>query len=523
MSTSSTTRPAPETTHPAPPDRTGSVPSLLDRLDRSTRPALARALPLVAALVLGLTLPRSPADNLQGLALIGLGLLVGLAAGVTWRSRWALLATPAAFIVGYELSRLPLEGPTVEGPTLSFYGLIALITGRGLIALLIVLPMLLGVGLGLGAAQRRSAAATGAPRPPARLRVAAAVVALAVLAVVVGRPASTAPILAADGEPLAGSIAELTHVEVDGRDLGLMIRGTSTDNPVLLFLAGGPGGTELGAMRRHLEALEEHVTVVTWDQRGAGRSYAALDPTHDYTIDSAVADTIAVTEHLRDRFGQDRILLLGQSYGTFLGVLAVQQRPDLYRAYIGDGQMVDAGATDRITYADTLDWARERGDDRLVETLLANGPPPYEDLLAYEPALSNEPAVYAYDRSANAEGAGGFSESLLVPEYSLVDLFHTFGGFLDTFGVLYPQLQAVDLRETATELDVPVYVLQGANEIDGRRQLLAQWYPQLEAPSKRLVEFETAGHRPLFERPDRFVTFIAETVLPETAGMDVEP
>jgi pimeloyl-ACP methyl ester carboxylesterase len=514
MSTTTTPRPAPTPAvhEPGPLDR------LLDRLDPAVLPPFVQAIPLAAALLFGLTQPRSPADSLQALAMLALALLVGLAAGATWRSRWAFLVTPSAFLVGYELSRLPLAGPTVEGPHLSLYGLIALAAGRGLIALVVVAPMLIGVGLALGAVQRRAATLAGRPPAPARLRVGAALALLAILAVAIGRPATTAPIVGQDGTPLAGSVAELTHVEVDGRDLGLMIRGASVDNPVLLFLAGGPGGTELGAMRRHLKPLEDHVTVATWDQRGAGRSYDELDPTHSYTIESAVADTIAVTEYLRERFDQERILLVGQSYGTFLGVLAVQQRPDLYRAYIGTGQMVDAGATDRITYADTLAWARDRGDDRLVDTLVANGPPPYDDLLAYEPALANEPAVYAYDHSRNAEGAGGFSENLLVPEYSLVDLFHTLGGFLDTFGVLYPQLQSVDLRESAMELQVPVYLVQGANEIDGRRALLDEWYPALQAPTKRLIEIDTAGHRPLFERPERFVELVTDTVLPETAA-----
>jgi len=480
-------------------------------------PVLLRTIPLIVALLFGLTQPRSPADNLQALAMLAIALLIGLATGAVWRSRWAFLASPAAFLVGYELSRLPLDGPTTDGPHLSMYGLFALGAGRGLVGLVVLVPMIIGVGLGLGAAQRRAATLAGTPQAPARLRVGLTIAVVALLAVAVGRPGTTAPILGPDGELLPGSVAELTHVEVDGRDLGLMIRGASTDNPVLLFLAGGPGGTELGAMRRHLESLEEHVTVATWDQRGAGRSYAELDPVHSYTIEAAVDDTIAVTEYLRERFDQEQILLVGQSWGTFLGVLAVQERPELYRAYIGTGQMVDAGATDQITYADTLAWAEERGDDALVDTLVANGPPPYDDLLAYEPALSNEPAVYPYDHSPNAEGAGGFSENLLVPEYSLVDLFHTLGGFLDTFGVLYPQLQSVDLRASATTLEVPVYLVQGAHEIEGRQALLEEWYPTLEAPLKRLIEIDTAGHRPLFQRPERFVEIVTDTVLPETA------
>jgi proline iminopeptidase len=88
-------------------------------------------------------------------------------------------------------------------------------------------------------------------------------------------------------------------------------------------------------------------------------------------------DTIAVTNHLRDRFGQDRIYLLGQSWGTTLGVLAVQRYPELYTAFIGTGQMVSQLATDTIFYDDTLEWARATGDDDLVADLVAIGPPPY--------------------------------------------------------------------------------------------------------------------------------------------------
>ena len=100
----------------------------------------------------------------------------------------------------------------------------------------------------------------------------------------------------------------------------MMIRGQSTENPVLLFLAGGPGGTELRAMRHHGQALEQNFVMVTWDQHGTGMSAAQLEPTSTLTLDRAVSDTIEGTNHLRDRFGQDEIYLLGQPWGTILGV-----------------------------------------------------------------------------------------------------------------------------------------------------------------------------------------------------------
>ncbi len=173
------------------------------------------------------------------------------------------------------------------------------------------------------------------------------------ITLLVARPASTAPITGADGQPVQGSIAELTSIDVNGHELGLMIRGHDTDNPVLLFLAGGPGGSELGAMRNHLAALEENFTVATLDQRGTGSSYPALDPADTYTLESAIDDTVATTNYLRERFTTERVVLVGQSWGTILGVLTVRQEPGLYSAFVGVGQMVSPVETDRIFYTDT--------------------------------------------------------------------------------------------------------------------------------------------------------------------------
>ena len=205
------------------------------------------------------------------------------------------------------------------------------------------------------------------------------------------------------------------------------------DKPVLLFLAGGPGGTEMGAMRRHGQALEQDFVVATFDQRGAGKSYDNLAPTSTLMLGRAVRDTIEVTNYLRERFDQDKIYVVGNSWGSILGVLAAQQHPELYRAFVGTGQMVSPRETDRVFYEDTLAWARRTGDTGLVPKLTASGPPPYTNILDYEPALSHEHEVYPYDHSRNSEGAGGFSENLFVEEYGLLEQVHDLGAFLDVF------------------------------------------------------------------------------------------
>ena len=490
--------------------------------DRRIGAGVAFGIAAGAAAILGLLMPRGPITTTEALTTMAAGLLVGLSAGLAMRSRWAMLVAPLAFVGAYELVRLGTDGPTVDGIQFSMYGLIAFAVGRGIHGVLVLLPMVLGGALGAGIARRIAEgppARRGWARFPLYARRAVTLlvgVGLVALAVLIARPATTDPILGPDGQPLAGSIAELTRVEIGGHELAMMIRGNSSDSPVLLFLAGGPGGSELGAMRRHLEVLERDFLVVTWDQRGTGKSYDQLDPTSTLTLDSAVSDTVEVTNYLRDRFGKEKIYLVGQSWGTILGVLAVQQRPELYQAFVGTGQMVSPRETDRIFYRDTLAWARESGKSDVVSTLTDIGPPPYESILPYAPLLSYEKDVYPYDHSQNSEGEGQMGENLFVEEYTLLEQIHIFAGVFDTFSVLYPQLQHIDFRTDAAKLEVPVYLVQGRHEAAGRAELANEWFAQLQAPIKKMIVLNTSGHRPLFEQPGQFTRVMTETVLAET-------
>jgi proline iminopeptidase len=476
----------------------------------------ALALALAAALAMAWLMPRGPVTTAQAIGSIVAGLVLGVAAGYLSGSRWSAVLAPLAFVAGYEVMRVGLLG--VRGPTVesiqpgSMYGLIAFVVGRGVSALLLLVPIAVGVlpGVDLAARTGRRARPLGWT---GRLVAGLGTVGLVALGILVAAPTSTAPITGPDGEPLEGSVAELASVHVGGHDQVLMIRGRHTDGPVLLYLAGGPGGTDLGAVRGDV-GLEQDFVVVTWEQRGAGKSYAALDPADTLTLDQMVADTLEVTDYLRDRFDEDRIYLAGNSWGTILGVLAVQQAPDRYAAYVGTGQMVSPAGTDRMFWEDTLAWAEASGDDALAAKLHEIGPPPYADLLNYEAAISHEHDWNPYpeldlDREMPA--------ILFVPENSFMDRVNGLRAFLDTFSVLYPQLQDLDFRRDAATLDVPVYMAIGAHEARGRAVLANEWFDALVAPSKERVVFAHSGHRPMFEEPGEFCELMRR-VLAETSS-----
>ena len=402
------------------------------------------------------------------------------------------------------------------------YGLMALVLGRGFYLLVGVLPMILGAGIGAAYARRTSAHKTSRARTILRWTPAVlTTLALAALAVFIALPAATPPIVGDDGRPLPGSIAELATTRIGGHDQTMLIRGYSVDNPVLLYLSGGPGQSDMPFPRALFEELTRDVTFVSWDQRGTGKSYAALDPTATLTLDQAVSDTIEVTEYLRQRFGEEKIYLLGESWGTVLGVLAVQRRPDLYHAYIGSGQMVSPRETDRRLYHDVLGYAARTSDAALATKMRSYGEPPYRDIygnafvMGYYDALAGVFAPpRAYEERLAAAGLGFFG--IQGSEYNLVEKINVMRGLIDMFSVMYPQIQGVDFRRDVPRLDVPVYILDAEHELSARRDLALEWYNMVQSPHKRIYTFADASHAVAFEQFESFTKIMTDTIIPET-------
>jgi proline iminopeptidase len=385
---------------------------------------------------------------------------------------------------------------------------LAFLLGRAPQWLLVTPAMLLGNLVGLMLAIR-----FGVSRP--RLGFAGALgigvlsIAVAVLGVAVSRPATTAPILGADGQVVPGSIAELTTAAIGGHDQALMIRGRSTSLPVLLHLAGGPGGTDVGAMRLDT-GLEERFVVATWDQRGTGKSYRAFEPAETLTLEQVVADTIEVSEYLRDRFGRERIYITGQSWGSIPATLAVQRRPELYHALVTTGQMVSVRETDRLFYDDTLAWARERGDAQLVGRLESLGPPPYAELVGSYPVIVG--AERALNPYPEFDGRTEMTATIWGPEFDLMEKVGAMRGLVDVYATLYPQLQDLDFRRDVPWLDVPVWLAMGRHEARGRVEPARAWFEALEAPAKRWVVLDGSSHRANFERPAEYARLLDEVV-----------
>lgn len=334
--------------------------------------------------------------------------------------------------------------------------------------------------------------------------------------------AHTPAILGTDGKPLPGSIAALEKVKLGGVDQWLIMRGNDITKPVLLFLSGGPGGSEAGRVLRFNSELEKHFVVVIWEQRGCGKSYPAYYPPNQLSVEQYVSDLIELTDWLRQRFDEEKIYLVGHSWGTIIGVRAVQARPDLYHAYVGTAQMVNLRQTDQMIYDIVLSHAQKIGDSAFVETLQKQGRPPYfgkSPIQPYATLFGREYAWFEVPHIRNEDYRQNGDAIILMlkqPEYGWLDRIYYLLGLMNTFNKMYPQLQEMDFRVDAAELDVPVYLIQGRHDMNNPSPLPEEYYEVLQAPAKKMFHFEESGHGMIWQEANLFHDLMVNTVLAET-------
>lgn len=325
--------------------------------------------------------------------------------------------------------------------------------------------------------------------------------------------AATPPIVDGNGQAVPGSIATLEKVKLNGTEQWITIRGQDVNKPILLHLGmGGPGGGGF-ATRSLFEPLEKDFVVVAWDEPGTGKSYHAL-PISTLTIERFVEDAHALTLYLRERFGQEKIYVYGVSWSSIIGVKLVQEHPELFHAYIGNGQMVNTTENDILGYELALEYLEQKGNTKTLETLRKNGPPPYSG--------ENIVGRYVAYLDVLQEYMGMPRYTVIVPiipfmatEYGFVDKINHTRGLIDSFNVVYPQLNDLDFATQAPRLDVPVYLFAGRNDVNAMYTIVEEYYNLLQAPHKELIWLE-GGHGLDGENLHQFIDVMLHQVLMES-------
>ncbi len=283
----------------------------------------------------------------------------------------------------------------------------------------------------------------------------------------------------------------------------IFIRGRDRANPVLLFLHGGPGLPEMPFSHINAE-LERDFTVVHWDQRGAGKSYRPDVPPETMNTAQFASDAAELTQHLRRRFGQEKIYLAGFSWGSLVGALTVAQHPEYYRAYIGVSQLVNIPQSELLLHRAGIAQAEARGFPQVAQKLRAIGEPPYktrkEERLVNQLTRDIQPAF-----PGKMTRSRYLIASLQSPYYSLADDWQLVRGILFSGKHLERDIGTYDLAQQVPEMDVPVWLFLGRYDTVLSGPLAESYFRKLRAPrGKHLVWFEHSDHILHLEENARF-------------------
>jgi pimeloyl-ACP methyl ester carboxylesterase len=324
-----------------------------------------------------------------------------------------------------------------------------------------------------------------------------------------------------NGHLRRGSSSEKVFADINGVRQGMFIQSTDAAHPVLLCLHGGL--PEYFLTERYPTGLENDFTVVWWEQRGAGLSYHPGIPPETMTLEQFIADTLSVTDYLRNRFSKQKIYLMAHSGGTFIGLQAAARAPQVYCAYVGVAQMVHQLESERRAYEYMLERFSQTGNGRMVRKLET----------APVTMMAGTPAAYlrVRDRAMHSLGVGTTRDmtsvlrgivwpSLTSPHYTLgekIQLWHS--KHSSGVSALWDEMMTIDLAGRVTELALPAYFFHGVYDYTVNYQLAKDYVETLKAPLKGFYTFNRSAHSPIMEEPRKAQQIMREDVLAGTNSL----
>jgi len=298
------------------------------------------------------------------------------------------------------------------------------------------------------------------------------------------------------------AVTDLTAIEIGGMDQWVMIRGEDRSNPVLLWLHGGPGAAQMPVHRAFNKELEKEFVVVHWDQRGAGKSNHRGFSEETMTLDRFIEDVHEMTQYLKERFDQEKIFLLGHSWGTQLGILTVQRYPDNYHAFISVAQVVLPQRAEEISYEWLSKQVEERGSSRQKRKFDELGPPLYDEHDRY----------VTFAKMKDSFGGGmdvGMGRlawiSFGAKEYTIGDYAKWLRGANRGSGPMWEELRDFDLFRDVPSIGIPVWFIVGENDYNTPAILVEEYFDSLNAHmGKEFIIMDHTAHAPFMGDPERF-------------------
>lgn len=291
------------------------------------------------------------------------------------------------------------------------------------------------------------------------------------------------------------SIAKIEYIKLGGIEQCILTRSENFNNPIMLFLHGGPGMPMMYMAHEFQRPLEENFTVIQWDRRGAGKTYSRnRSSIEDMNVRRIIDDTYALIDTLKHKYNQGKIILVGHSFGTYIGSIIASERPDLLKAYISIGQVVDSERTKILQEEFIREMANKSKRKDIILALEEPVKPNFENwLFEFGGELKESKSFFPLVWSG-----------MQAPEYTLSEVMDVAkGSSFSSMNMKYNVLSRSLFLEII-EYDIPVYFFIGESDYTTPHKLVSEYFESITAPKKEIVYFENSAHFPFFEEPDKF-------------------
>ncbi|WFR82441.1 alpha/beta hydrolase [Janthinobacterium rivuli] len=297
------------------------------------------------------------------------------------------------------------------------------------------------------------------------------------------------PFSACKAQALA--IDTLLTPDIGGIKQFVEIKTDDSKKPVLLFLSGGPGSSMMKNADAFTAILKNRFTLVQWDQRDAGKTLKLNPSPSQPSVAQMEQDTYQVITFLQKELKQEKIYLLGSSWGNVLGFHIVKQHPELLHAYFAVNPVISQLASEK----------------ELLKTLKVH----FKDNAVASQELGSITFPFTSDESMFYLRKWLFYKD--GKEFATSEGFKT--GFLQwskTWSPVWNEVMNIDLPKTLQSVDCPVYFFVGKNDIQTSTRITQDYFEQLQAPRKGLFLFEQSGHQIHQDEPEKFQRSIIGTL-----------
>lgn len=317
---------------------------------------------------------------------------------------------------------------------------------------------------------------------------------------------------------IPNGIQETFEVKLGGTRQVVNARGADRNNPILIYVHGGPGSVEMPMSWTFQRHWEDFFTVVQWDQRGAGKSFPLNDPDEiapTLTLERYRDDAIELILLLCKRYGKKKVFLLGHSWGSAVGLSVAMKRPDLLHAYIGMGQLIDVRENERVGFNWALERAEKEGNQEAIRALKAMIPYPGKGPLTIKDADAWRKWAIGWGSLAahRSDADFYFNSARLSPQYTPDDIRAWGQGSDFTVQTLLPRLSDMSFK-SVRKLDVPIVLFHGRHDHTTEASIAENWMSHLSAPVKTMVWFEHSAHLPMISEPGRVLKALLDHVYP---------